>query len=177
MKFIKQYIRDVRLILPELHEDERGIFRRSFCKSELLSEGIDFEVKQGNISQNFKKHTMRGFHYQIAPSEESKIITCVSGALYNVVLDLRKGSDTHSEWVALNISAVEKESIYVPAGCANAFLTMEDNTVVHYYMGDSYSPNSYRGIRYNDPQFNFIWPTNPAVISERDLNLEDYTDE
>ena len=72
MRFIKQSIKDLRLILPELHEDDRGIFRRSFCKSELLSEGVDFEVKQGNISQNFKKHTMRGFHYQVAPSEESK---------------------------------------------------------------------------------------------------------
>ena len=177
MRFIKQSIKDLRLILPELHEYDRGIFRRSFCKSELLSEGVDFEVKQGNISQNFKKHTMRGFHYQVAPSEESKIITCVTGALYNVVLDLRKDSETYSEWVALNISSVDKESIYVPAGCANAFLTMEDNTVVHYYMGDSFSPNSYKGIRYNDPKFKFVWPVEPKVISERDLNFKDFTDD
>ena len=177
MKFIEQKIRDLRLIIPDLHEDERGVFRRSFCESEFLSEGISFEVKQGNISQNFKKHTMRGFHYQVEPSHESKVITCISGSIHNIVLDLRKDSKTYKKWEALDISALKKESIYVPAGCANAFLTMQDNTVVHYYMGDSYSPNSYRGIRYNDPEFNFIWPTNPAVISERDLNLEDYTDE
>ena len=177
MKFIEQKIRDLKLITPDLHSDERGIFRRSFCESEFLSEGINFKVKQGNISQNFKKYTMRGFHYQVEPSNESKVITCVSGSLHNIVLDLRKDSKTYTEWVALDISSEKKESIYVPAGCANAFLTMEDNTIVHYYMGDSFNPNSYKGIRYNDPKFKFICPVEPSVISEKDLNLEDYTDD
>ena len=86
----------------------------------------------------------------MAPSVESKIISCVTGSLYNVVLDLRKESKTFRQWVALEISANTKESIYVPAGCANAFLTMDDNTIVHYYMGDSFRPNTYKGIRNND---------------------------
>ena len=177
MKFIKQTIRDVRLIIPDLHEDNRGIFRRSFCESEFKSEGINFKVKQGNISQNFKKHTMRGFHYQVEPSKESKVITCVSGSIHNIVLDLRKDSVTYAEWVALEISSSDKDSIYVPAGCANAFLTLEDNTIVHYYMGDFFNPNSYKGIRYNDPKFKFIWPAEPSVISEKDLNIENYIDD
>ena len=177
MKFIEQKIIGVFLIEPSLHHDSRGVFRRSFCVEEFNNAGIDFTVKQGNISQNFHKHTMRGFHYQVEPSKESKVILCVTGALYNIVLDLRKDSPSNHQWVALEIDAENRQSIVVPAGCANAFLTMADNTIVHYYMGDSYAPNSYRGIRYNDPRFGFEWPCEPEVISEKDKNLADYSDE
>lgn len=177
MKFIAQAIPDLFLITPDLHEDERGVFRRSFCKGEFAKHGINFNVEQGNISENFKKHTMRGFHYQISPSKESKVISCISGALYNVVLDLRKDSEMYHKWVALEVSADNRESMHIPAGCANAFLTMEDNTIVHYYMGDSFSPNSYRGFRYNDPKFSVEWPCKPKVISEKDLTYPDFEDE
>ena len=120
---------------------------------------------------------MRGFHYQITPSNESKVITCVSGGLYNVVLDLRKDSKMYQKWVALEVSATKRESMHIPAGCANAFLTMKDNTIVHYYMGDSFSPNTYCGFRYNDPKFSVKWPCEPKVISEKDLNFPDFEDE
>ena len=177
MMFKKQSIDGVFLIIPELYKDERGVFRRSFCKDELAHNGINFDVKQGNISENFKKHTLRGFHYQLEPSDESKILTCVTGILYNIVLDLRRDSKTYKEWVAIEISSEQRESIYVPAGCANAFLTMADQTTVHYYMGEFYSPDNYRIIRYNDPAFGFEWPNEPDVISERDLNTPDYLDD
>jgi len=177
MKFVSQEIDKLFLIYPDLYEDERGVFRRSYCKNEFLQYGIDFDVMQGNISENFKKHTMRGFHYQIPPSNESKVLSCISGSLYNVVIDLRKESKTYQKWIVLEVSALKKESIYVPAGCANAFLTMDDNTIVHYYMGDSFSPNTYRGFRYNDSMFSVKWPCEPAVISEKDLNFPDYSDE
>ena len=87
---------------------------------------------------------------------------------------MRKNSKTCHEWVALEISSIKKESIYVPAGCANAFLTMSENTIVHYYMGDSFSPDTYHGIRYNDPIFSVDWPFEPKVISQKDLNISDY---
>jgi len=174
MKFIKQKIQDLYLIKSSPHEDERGIFHRSFCENDLSNIGINFSVKQGNISENFKKHTLRGFHYQKAPSNEAKIISCVTGSLYNVVIDLRQKSKTYHRWVALNISSEKKESIYVPSGCANAFMTMSDNTIVHYYMGDSFNPDTYFGIRYNDPIFSVNWPYEPDVISDKDLNLSDY---
>lgn len=177
MKFIAQAIPDLFLITPDLHEDERGVFRRSFCKDEFAKQGINFSVEQGNISENFKKHTMRGFHYQVSPSNESKVISCISGALYNVVLDLRKDSEMYQKWVVLEVSADKRESMHIPAGCANAFLTMKDNTIVHYYMGDSFSPNTYRGFRYNDPKFSVKWPCEPKVISEKDLNFPDFEDE
>ena len=174
MKFINQKIDGFYLIKPTLHQDERGVFRRSFCEDEFASHGIKFNVKQGNISENFKKHTLRGFHYQISPSKESKIISCITGSLFNVVIDLREGSKTYHEWISLEISANKKESIYVPPGCANAFLTLSDNTIVHYYMGDSFSPDSYRGIRYNDPMFSVKWPFQPKIISDQDLTILDY---
>jgi len=177
MKFIPQKIEDHFLIIPDSHQDERGIFRRSYCKEEFSRHGVDFDVKQGNISENFHKHTLRGFHYQQFPSNESKVITCITGVLYNVVLDLRKDSITYKQWVAHEISSVKRESVYVPPGCANAFLTMEDSTIVHYYMGDYYSPNTYKGIRYNDPEFSVLWPHEPKVMSDKDLNIVDFVDE
>ena len=174
MNFVNQKIDGIYLIKPTLHQDERGVFRRSFCEDELSSIGIKFTVKQGNISENFKKHTLRGFHYQVHPSCESKIITCVTGSLFNAIIDLRKESETYLNWVSLEISAKNKESIYIPAGCTNAFLTMSENTIVHYYMSDSFNPNRYRGIRFNDPKFNVEWPCDPKVISDKDLNIPDF---
>ena len=177
MKFISQKIADTFLIIPELHQDERGIFRRSFCQDLFFEHGINFNVKQGNISENFHKHTLRGFHYQADPSNESKIITCVTGSLFNVVLDIRKKSPTYKQWVGCEINANERQSVYVPAGCANAFLTMEENTIVNYYMNDSFRSDSYCGIRYDDPKFNVKWPYEPLVISEKDKNFPDFKDE
>ena len=177
MNFISQPIADLFLIIPDLHKDQRGVFRRSFCEDEFANNGIDFKVIQGNISENFKKYTLRGFHYQKPPSNESKIISCITGSLFNVVIDLRRNSSTYHQWASLEISSLKKESIYVPAGCANAYLTMHNDTIVHYYMGDSYSPNSYSGIRYNDPMFSIAWPCIPKIISEKDLNIPDYLGE
>ena len=174
MRFFEQELKGVFLIKPNLYEDERGIFRRSFCENELSKQGITFTVKQGNISQNPKRYTMRGFHYQKRPSKETKILSCVTGSLYNVVIDLRKNSKTYMKWVALEVSATNAQSIYVPAGCANAFLTMSENTIVHYYMGDFFKESSYGGIRYNDPSFSVKWPCEPDIISEKDLNFGDF---
>jgi len=174
MKFISQEIIDLFLVMPDPHKDERGVFRRSYCIDEFKKQGIDFKVKQGNISENYNQYTMRGFHYQVEPSKESKIISCVRGSIYNVVLDLRKTSKTYKKWVALQIDSEERESIYVPTGCANAFLTMKNETIVHYYMGDTFNPDSYRGIRYDDPHFSVEWPHPPKFISQKDLNLPDF---
>lgn len=177
MKFQEHSISGLYTIIPVIHQDERGGFHRSFCEEELTKHGINFEVKQGNISVNLKKHTLRGFHHQSEPTKESKILTCVIGSIYNVVLDLRRDSKTKKQWVAIEISSEKRESIHVPAGCSNAFLTMSDNTIVHYYMGDLFSPDTYRGIRYNDPRFGFEWPCEPAVISEKDLNYPNYQED
>jgi len=176
MNFISQKINGLFLIIPDLHIDERGLLRSSLCKEVFEKNGVSFNSLQGNISENSNKHTLRGFHYQSSPSNESKIITCVTGSLFNIVLDLRKKSNTYKQWSALEINSKKRQSIYVPAGCANAFLTLEENTIVHYYMNDSYNSNTYKGIRYNDPAFSFKWPFEPKIISEKDLNLPDFID-
>ena len=175
MKFLNQSINGLVLMNSEAFEDNRGVFRRSFCSRELKENGIDFFVCQGNISENPKQYTMRGFHYQKNPSNESKVLTLVSGELYNVVIDLRPDSSTFGEWVALELSSSRRESLHVPAGCANAFLTLAPNTVVHYYMGDYFKPETYSGFRYNDPFFRVIWPKAPVVISDRDASFPDFT--
>lgn len=172
MIFKKQKLEGVFLIEAQLYRDERGLFRRHYCESELKQNGIDFSVKQGNISENAKKLTLRGFHYQKAPSKESKIISCISGSIYNVIIDLRKDSPTFLQWQEFNLSASGRESLYIPVGCANTFLTLEDDTRVHYYMNDFFSTESL-GFRYNDPLFNIVWPYEPVMISERDKNFLD----
>ena len=175
MKFCFQSIEGVVLIKPKVFEDNRGAFRRTFCAKELKKNGIDLSVCQGNISENTDQYTIRGFHYQKAPSSESKLLTPVSGEIYNVVIDLRPDSSTFLKSIALNVSSVCRESLLVPAGCANAFLTTESNTVVHYYMGDYFKPESYCGFRYDDPFFNVQWPYSVAVISDRDKTFPDFS--
>jgi dTDP-4-dehydrorhamnose 3,5-epimerase len=173
MIFNKQKLEGVYVIEAQSHSDERGLFRRHFCENEFKLHGIDFTVKQGNISENKMKHTLRGFHYQKVPSKESKVISCISGSIYNVLIDLRPKSSTFMQWQEFNFSAEGRESLYIPVGCANAFLTMEDNTRIHYYMNDFFTSDSL-GFRYNDPAFDINWPALPNIISEKDASFLDF---
>jgi dTDP-4-dehydrorhamnose 3,5-epimerase len=177
MKSIEQSLAGVVLMVPDVFQDNRGAFRRNFCTRQLAEIGIEFTVCQGNISENPGQYTMRGFHYQRSPSRESKVLTPVSGCLHNVVVDLRPLSKTFLKWVAIEVSAERRESLHVPAGCANAFLTTAANTVVHYYMGDFFRPETYAGFRYNDPHFAVEWPREPLVISDRDASFPDFSEE
>ena len=168
MKYAPQSIDGLFLITPDVFEDDRGAFRRNFCANELRGLGIEMLVCQGNISDNTHAYTMRGFHFQKSPSRESKLLTPVSGGLFNVVIDLRPLSATFLKYVPLEVKASRRQSVLVPAGCANAFLTIEPNTVVQYYMGDFFKPETYAGFRFDDPFFSIPWPHEPTVISERD---------
>lgn len=174
MIFEEKGIAGIYVIKPSIHGDNRGLFNRSLCLKELKKKDISFSVKQGNVSENYKKHTLRGFHYQEEPSQESKLLSCITGSIYNVVIDLRKNSRTYKKWISIEISANKRQSIYVAKGCANAFLTMAHNTIVHYYMGDFFKPESYKGFRYNDPKFKVEWPAKPKVISDKDMNFPNF---
>lgn len=174
MKFTELGIAGAWLIEPELVCDERGVFRRHFCNKEFAYHGIETRIMQGNVSENPYLHTLRGFHYQLAPHAEGKTISCLSGGLYDIVVDLRPESKTFLQWVAVTFDSKDRKSLYVPPGCANAYLTIEANTIVHYYMTDLYVPDSYRGFHYNDPAFNFVWPALPRLVSEKDRNLPCY---
>lgn len=171
MRFIALNLPGVYLIEHELLTDERGTFRRSFCAREFEQHGLVPTVVQGNVSENLHEGTLRGFHFQLSPFAEAKTITSLTGALYDIVVDLRPGSSTFKQWVFVELTSSNRQSLYVPAGCANAWMTTAPNTVVHYYMTEYYSPSSYRGFRYNDPAFNFHWPMEPRVISEKDRGL------
>ena len=174
MKFYEQKIPGVFLIEPEPFIDERGVFRRHFCQKEFQAHGIAADIRQCNVSENKYMYTLRGFHYQLPPLGEGKTLSCFSGSIYDVVADLRPGSSTYLKWIAVELSAQNRKSVHVPPGCANAFLTLENDCVIQYYCSEFYHPQAERGIRYNDPLFKFAWPSEPKVISPKDAGHPDF---
>lgn len=174
MIFIKQKIKGVYLIKPEPFEDNRGIFRRHFCIKEFKKHKIETSVIQSNISENFKKSTLRGFHYQVGKSAEGKTLSCLKGSIYDIVVDLRRNSKTFGKWQSFKISDKNKFSIHIPRGCANAFLTLEDGCLIHYYCSNKYDPKKEKGIRFNDPFFRFKWPIKIKNISAKDKGHPNY---
>lgn len=154
--------------------DERGFFARSWCQREFAANGLDDRIVQCNISFNARKGTLRGMHWQAAPFEEAKLVRCTRGAIYDVVVDLRRGSPTFKKWAGFTLTASNREMVYVPKGCAHGFLTLEDETEVFYQMSQFYNAESARGARWNDPAFGIDWPGEVTVISERDRNYPDF---
>ena len=148
--------------------DERGFFARCWCQEDFRNNGLNPNLVQCSISFNARKGTLRGMHYQAPPFAEAKVVRCTSGAIYDVVLDLRPESPTFRQWIAVLLSAANRNMMYVPEGCAHGFLTLEDETEVFYQMSEFYHPESARGVRWNDPEFGITWPSEVKVISERD---------
>ncbi|MBI4423384.1 MAG: dTDP-4-dehydrorhamnose 3,5-epimerase family protein [Elusimicrobia bacterium] len=177
MRFIQQRLEGVFLIEPSLVEDKRGVFHRHFCQREFERHGLLPEIRQCNVSENHLKHTLRGFHYQSPPHGEGKTLSCLRGAIYDVVVDLRPASATYRQWLSLELTEENRRSLYLPPGCANAFLTLEDRSTVFYCHSEFYAPGAEKGVRYDDPQFDFKWPHEPVVISDKDRSHPDYRDE
>ena len=173
MKIKKLSFEGFYLITPKVFKDERGIFRRHLCLKTLKQKKIKINVAQGNVSESFKKGTLRGFHYKEKPSKEYKILSCLKGSIYHVAVDLRKKSKTYKKHFAIELKSSNYESLIIPPSCANAFLTLEKNTLIHYYMGDFFEKNKYKGFRYNDPSFKIKWPFKPEVINIRDDSYKD----
>ena len=174
MKFSKQKLDGVYLIKHEGHEDKRGMLRRHFCQNEFAEYGLMTEIKQCNLSENRKKHTLRGFHFQLPPHGEEKVISCIKGSAYDIVVDLREESKTYLKWQSFELTEENRLSLYVPIGCANAYLTLQDSTWILYYHSEFYASGGEGGIRYNDPLFNFHWPAEPQVISDKDRNIPNF---
>ncbi|MBA3052133.1 dTDP-4-dehydrorhamnose 3,5-epimerase family protein [bacterium] len=174
LKFTEQSIRGVFIIEPDLFVDHRGTFRRHFCENEFREHDIDFCVRQCNVSENIRKGTLRGFHYQIYPYGEAKIISCFKGGVYDILVDLRPESETYLKWISFDLSEENRKSLYLPHGCANAWLTLKENTWMYYHHSEFFNPGAEKGIRYNDPFFKFKWPTTPEVISEKDSIYPDF---
>jgi len=157
------------------HEDERGFFARGWCQKEFGDHGLATRISQVNISFNRHKHTLRGFHYQVQPHQEDKLLRCTQGAVCDVMIDLRPESPTYKRHIIVTLSGANHRMLQVPKGCANAFLTLEDDTEVTYLVSEFYAPAAERGVRWNDPAFAIRWPVaEPAVISDKDRSWPDY---
>jgi len=168
MIFIETKLKGAFIIEPERQEDDRGFFARTFCQKEFEKCGLNLHIVQCNISFNKMKATLRGMHYQVAPYEEAKLVSCVKGAIYDVIIDLRSNSSTYLQWVAVELSGLNYKMLYVPEGFAHGFQTLEDNTVVFYQMSEVYHPECAAGKRCDDPVFNIVWPLANPIISRRD---------
>jgi dTDP-4-dehydrorhamnose 3,5-epimerase len=155
-------------------DDERGFFARSFCQKEFERHGLNARIVQCNISYNKMKGTLRGMHYQIAPYEETKLVRCTKGAIYDVVIDLRPDSSTFTQWIAVELTAENRRMLYIPERLAHGFQTLEDNTEVFYQISEFYAPEYERGVRWNDPAFGIQWPETQRIISQRDQNYADF---
>lgn len=174
MHFIKTCLEDVYLIELSSHEDDRGCFIRTFCQQGLKSHDIEFHVAQSNLAINKNKNTLRGLHYQISPYEEAKLVHCFQGACFDVVVDLRKKSDTFCQWYTVEMHAKNNHALYIPPGCAHGYLTLEDNTSLYYHMSNNYNAEAAYGIHWQSPILAIPWPVRHVHISKRDKLWPDF---
>jgi dTDP-4-dehydrorhamnose 3,5-epimerase len=168
MKFTPTALRNVMLIDVEPFADDRGLFARAYDVNEFAANGLTNRVVQANLSYNRARGTLRGLHYQVAPSQEAKHIRTVRGAAFFAVVDLREDSPTYRQHVSTELSAANRRSVLVPEGCAVGMQTLEDDTELFYQVSAFYSPEHERGLRYDDPALGISWPLPVAVISEKD---------
>jgi len=170
MKFLPTILNGSFTIQLDPIKDERGWFARYFCKKEFSSIGHDKEWVQMNHSFTIKKGTIRGMHFQKPPHSEIKLVRCIHGSVYDVVIDLRKDSPTFLNWFGVELSAENKLMMYIPEGFAHGFQTLEDNSGLLYMHTAYYSPEAESGLKFNDPQINISWPLEVSEISLRDNN-------
>ena len=174
MIFKETKLKGAYIIELEPLEDERGFFARSFCQKEFEEHGLNPRIVQCNISYNKKKGTLRGMHYQVFPHEEAKLVSCIRGAIYDVIIDLQPNSLTYCQWFAVELSTENYKMLYVPEGFAHGFQTLEDNTVVFYQMSEFYHPECARGVRWDDGAFGVEWPMDELILSDKDGAYKDF---
>ena len=169
MNFHLGKIVDLKLIELSPFIDDRGSLTRLFCQDLLSKNFPRFDIRQSNLSINTVANTLRGFHYEKPPFTEQKILICISGQIHNIVIDLRSSSRTFMQSESYELTSKKLEALYIPSGCANAFLTLKDNCQVLYYHSQLFNEKKYAGFCYNDPAFDLMWPRVPEIISEKDL--------
>jgi len=155
-------------------EDERGFFARTWCAEEFNAHGLETRVVQASMSYNRRKGTLRGMHFQAPPHEEVKLVRCTRGAIWDVIIDLRPGSPTYTQHLAVDLTEQNRRALYIPAGFAHGFQTLEDHSEVFYQMSKFYEPGAGRGVRWNDPLFAIRWPIANPTILERDNSYPDF---
>jgi dTDP-4-dehydrorhamnose 3,5-epimerase len=162
------------LIDLEKRGDERGFFARAFCETEFAAHNLVTRFVQVNNSSSAQKGTLRGMHYQLAPKAETKLVRCIKGGLYDLILDLRKDSPTFGKSFGAELTADNRRMMYVPKGFAHGFITLSDDTEAFYFVDELYAPETERGVRWNDPKFDLKWPAAPVVMSDKDKNWRDF---
>jgi len=175
MKFVPTPLGGAYVIELEPSFDERGFFARSWSAEEFKERGLAARMAQCSISFNTRKGTLRGMHYQSEPHAEAKVVRCSAGAMYDVLVDLRRGSPTYCRWFAVELSADNRKLLYVPEGIGHGFQTLTDNTEIFYQISQDYRSDASRGVRWNDPAFAIDWPIANPILSERDRSFPDYT--
>ncbi len=174
MIFKKTRIAGSYVIEIDPKRDERGFFARTWCATEFAEAGLVSELEQCSISSNASARTLRGMHYQVAPDHETKVVSCRSGALFDVIVDLRAESPTFRQWFGAELTAQNYRALYIPPGLAHGFLTLADNTDVFYQISGQYVPSSGRGARWDDPAFGINWPATPLRMADRDKAYPDF---
>jgi len=174
MTFLETRIPGVFEIRIEPKPDERGFFARTWCPKEFDGHGLNPRLVQCSISFNTRKGTLRGMHYQVAPFQETKVVRCTRGAIFDVAIDLRPQSRTFKSWVSAVLTAEERNMLCIPEGCAHGFLTLEDGCEVQYQMSEVFDAGSARGVRWDDPAFQIAWPGKVEVIAARDRTYPNF---
>ena len=162
-KLAGAYVIDIKKM-----EDNRGFFARAWCQKELSEQGLVGEMVQANLGESHKKGTLRGMHYQVAPHEEVKLLSCPQGAIFDCIVDLRPESPTYKQWVGVELSASNHRMLYCPAGFAHGYQTLTDGARLFYLTSQFFFAESARGVRYNDPAFGIEWPLEVSVLSDKD---------
>jgi dTDP-4-dehydrorhamnose 3,5-epimerase len=170
MKFKKLFLEPAYLIEQDLFKDDRGLFFRYFSLVDFSIIGHKGQWVQMNHSFTFKKGTIRGMHFQISPFEEIKLVRCISGSVYDVIIDMRRSSSNYLKWQGFELNSSNKNALYIPKGFAHGFQVLEDNSELLYMHTAIYNKDYERGVRYDDPAINIIWPLNVTLVSERDKN-------
>ena len=167
-------LRDVRLIRAEPHRDDRGYFARTMCMRTFCDNDMEVSYPQHNTAFSKRKGTLRGMHFQVDPHYEVKVVRCVYGAVYDVIIDLRPHSSTYLQWEGFELSQDNFNQLYVPRGFAHGYQTLTDNTIVNYLCSAFYKPEANDGIRHNDPYFGIKWPLDVVEISQKDRDWPNF---
>ena len=174
MLFKATKIKGAWIVDLQRNSDERGYFARAWCTEEFEDHGITPKLCQLNLSYSSNRGTLRGMHYQIDPHSEMKAVRCVKGALFDVIIDLRRESNTYKEWFGFELNERNKSMLIVPEGCAHGFLTLQDDSEAFYLVSAAYNQVSERGLRWDDPSFNIKWPFHPIEVSSKDRSWKNY---
>lgn len=176
--FVETSIPGAFLITLQPNADMRGSFSRIWSQSDFAAHGLMDEVVQCNEAFSHKRGTLRGLHYQLVPHQEVKLVRCVRGSIFDVLVDLRADSPTYLRWFGTTLTSHERTMLYVPPGCAHGYLTLEDDCQIFYLVSHPYHPEAERGARWNDPSFGIDWPiAEDLIISEKDRTWPDFTPE